>query len=173
MSKTKQTDKMADVTHLKHLVPDPQNARKHNPRNIGTIVDSLHEVGAARSIVIDENNVVLAGNGVVEAAGEAGIESVRVVEANGNEIIAVRRRGLTDSQKKRLALFDNRAAELAEWNPEELVRLEKECPEALEGMFQDGELAELLQQRPAENKPIDEGAMAETEHECPKCGFKW
>jgi ParB-like chromosome segregation protein Spo0J len=26
---------------------------------------------------------------------------------------------------------------------------------------------------PADNKPIDEGAMADTEHECPKCGFKW
>jgi DNA modification methylase len=58
----------------------------------------------------------------------------------------VRRRGLTDSQKKRLALFDNRAAELAEWNPEELVRLEKECPEALEGMFQDGELETILEE---------------------------
>jgi hypothetical protein len=34
-------------------------------------------------------------------------------------------------------------------------------------------LEEALQKIPAENKPIDEGAMAETEHECPKCGFKW
>jgi DNA modification methylase len=133
------------VNHLKHLKADPQNARLHNPRNIGTIVDSLHEVGAARSIVIDENNVVLAGNGVVEAAGEAGIEKVRVVEADGNEVIAVRRRGLTPQQKTRLALFDNRAAELAEWNPEELVRLDKECPQMLEGMFYDGELETILE----------------------------
>jgi DNA modification methylase len=147
----KKTDKMAEASHLRDLVADPQNARKHNPRNIGTIVDSLHEVGAARSIVIDENNVILAGNGVCEAAAEAGIEKVRVVEADGNEIIAVRRRGLTDLQKKRLALFDNRTAELAEWNPEELARLDKECPEALEGMFHDDELDELL--------PDDVGAV--------------
>ena len=126
------------------LVSDPENARKHNPRNIGAIVDSLHEVGAARSIVIDEDNVILAGNGVVEAAAEAGIENVRVIEADGNEIIAVRRRGLTALQKKRLALFDNRTAELAEWDPEELARLDKECPEALEGMFHDDELEVLL-----------------------------
>jgi hypothetical protein len=26
---------------------------------------------------------------------------------------------------------------------------------------------------PDGNKPIDEGAMANTDHECPKCGFKW
>lgn len=41
------------IDHLKDLTPDKRNARKHNPRNIGMIVDSLHEVGAARSIVID------------------------------------------------------------------------------------------------------------------------
>jgi DNA modification methylase len=69
-----------------------------------------------------------------------------VVEANGNEIIAVRRRGLTDSQKKRLALFDNRAAELAEWDVAELDRLQKDMPEALEGMFQDGELETILEE---------------------------
>ena len=58
-------------TTLADLIPDPRNAREHNPRNIGMIVDSLHQVGAARSIVIDENNVILAGNGVVEAAPDA------------------------------------------------------------------------------------------------------
>lgn len=158
---------VSDVTHLKHLTPDPQNAREHNPRNIGTIVDSLHDVGAARSIVIDENNVVLAGNGVVEAAGEAGIERVRVVEADGNEIIAVRRRGLSDMQKKRLALFDNRTAELAEWNPEELKRLEAEMPEALEGMFHDDELAALT----GEDGGNEEGDAVKVEKvKCPKCG---
>lgn len=40
------------------------------------VVDALHKVGAARSIVIDENNVILAGNGVTEAAGEAGPEGI-------------------------------------------------------------------------------------------------
>lgn len=37
------------------------------------IVQSLKDNGAARSIVIDEQGVVLAGNGVVDAAAEAGI----------------------------------------------------------------------------------------------------
>jgi len=84
------------------------------------VVDALHAVGAARSIVIDEDNVILAGNGVTEAAGEAGITRVRVVEADGDELIAVRRRGLSDAQKRHLAIADNRTAELAEWNPEQL-----------------------------------------------------
>ena len=58
--------------HIKHLVPDPENARKHNPKNIGVIVESLHAVGAARSIVIDEDNRILAGNGVIEASRGSG-----------------------------------------------------------------------------------------------------
>jgi hypothetical protein len=107
-------------THIKDLVADPENRRKHNPRNIGMVVDALQKVGAARSIVIDEDNVILAGNGVTEAAAEAGITRVRVVESSGDEIIAVRRSGLTAEQKRSLAIYDNRTAELAEWNPEQL-----------------------------------------------------
>ena len=38
---TKRIDTIAD------LKPDPENARKHNPRNLGMIVDALHSVGAA------------------------------------------------------------------------------------------------------------------------------
>lgn len=85
------------------------------------VVDALHQVGAARSIVIDENNVILAGNGVTEAAAEAGITKVRVIEANGDELIAVRRSGLTEDQKRALAIYDNRTAELAAWDFEQLA----------------------------------------------------
>jgi len=84
------------------------------------VVDALHQVGAARSIVIDEDNVILAGNGVTEAAAEAGITKVRVIDAAGDELIAVRRSGLTDVQKRALAIYDNRTAELAVWNVEQL-----------------------------------------------------
>jgi len=108
------------VQNLGDLVPDPKNARKHNPKNIGMISDSLRAVGAGRSILIDEHNEIIAGNGVVEAAAEAGILRVRVVEADGNELIAVRRRNLTDEQKRKLAIYDNRTAELAEWDTDVL-----------------------------------------------------
>lgn len=102
------------LSHLKDLTPDPKNARKHTPRNIGTIVDALHDVGAGRSIVIDEHGVILAGNATTEAAAEAGITKVRVIDTDGDEIIAVRRSNLTPEQKTKLALYDNRAAELAD-----------------------------------------------------------
>ena len=109
--------------HIKTLVHDPDNARKHNPKNIGLIVESLQAVGAARSIVIDENNLILAGNGVIEAAGEAGITKLQVVDADGETIVAVRRTGLTPKQKRLLALADNRANELSEWDDAKLNSL--------------------------------------------------
>lgn len=135
---------MKTLDHIKNLKPDPRNARKHNPRNIGMVEESLQEVGAARSIVIDENNVVLAGNGVIEAAGNAGITKLKVVDADGSTIIAVRRTGLTAKQKTRLALFDNRAAELAEWDAGVLADLLKDDPDVFKGQWSKDEIAKLL-----------------------------
>lgn len=112
----------AVVDHIGQLLADPANRRKHNARNIGMVVDALQQVGAARSIVIDENNVIMAGNGVTEAAAEAGITKVRVIDAEGDELIAVRRSGLTDDQKRKLAIYDNRSGELASWDVEQLKK---------------------------------------------------
>jgi len=107
-------------TRLDELKPDPKNRRTHGPRNVEMIASSLRDVGAARSIVIDEDDIILAGNGVTEAARAAGIDRVRIIDTDGDEIIAVRRRNLTDDQKRALAMYDNRTAELAEWNAPQL-----------------------------------------------------
>lgn len=131
------------IEAISDLTPDPRNARKHTPRNIETVVHALQEVGAARSIVIDEEGVVLAGNATITAAAEAGITKVRVVEANGSEIIAVRRAGLTPDQKKRLALFDNRAAEFAEWDADVLAAFQAEGLD-LDGIFSQKEMVAFL-----------------------------
>lgn len=108
------------VKRLDELRLDPANRRLHPDRNLGMVRDSLREVGAARSIVIDEDDVILAGNGVTTAAVAAGITNVRIIDAAGDELIAVRRTGLTPAQKRALAIFDNRTAELAEWNIDQL-----------------------------------------------------
>lgn len=131
-----------ETISLGALVPDARNARKHNPRNLDMVERSLQEVGAARSIVIDENNRILAGNGTVEAAGNAGFANVRVIEASGAEIIAVRRTGLTEEQKTKLALYDNRTAELAEWEASVLAELNEEVD--LSAMWSEGEMEALL-----------------------------
>jgi DNA modification methylase len=139
----KRTQK-GSIATIGDLTPDPRNARKHTPRNVSSIVDALHKVGAARSIVIDERGVILAGNATVEAAGEAGIEKVQVVDADGETLIAVRRRGLSAKQKAELAILDNRAAELAEWNVPELKSLVQEFDISLPDIaFDDKEFAAL------------------------------
>jgi uncharacterized C2H2 Zn-finger protein len=130
------------IAHLKDLHADPMNARKHGERNIGMLSKSLEEYGAARSIVIDEDGQIIAGHGVVEAAGDIGITKVIPVEASGNEIIAVVRRGLTAKQKQELALADNRVAELAEWDPAILASLSEKAD--LGKFWSEKELAELL-----------------------------
>ncbi len=102
------------------LVQDPKNRRLHDKRNLGLVESAIREVGTARSIVIDEDDVILAGNGVTAAAAAAGITKVRIIETDGTELIAVRRSGLTKAQKFALALYDNRTAELATWNADQL-----------------------------------------------------
>ena|ERR1700722_11777728 len=82
-------------TTLADLVPDPKNARKHNKRNLDMLEASLRECGAGRSILIDENNVILAGNATVETAGQIGIENVRIVEADAEITLAQNGAGLT------------------------------------------------------------------------------
>ncbi len=140
MQETPRTD--SDVRPLDALTPDPRNARKHGERNLAQIEGALREVGAARSIVVDEDGVVLAGNATLQAAMQAGLARVRIVEADGTELVAVCRSGLTPEQKRRLALFDNRAAELAEWDTDVLASLADDTD--FSGLWDDHELADLL-----------------------------
>jgi hypothetical protein len=154
--------RISDVTTIRDLTLDPRNARKHNARNLGMIRDSLQEVGAARSIVIDEQGRVLAGNGTVEAAASAGMDRVQIVDADGGTIVAVRRTGLTEEQKQRLALWDNRAAETAEWDPEILAALADEDPQALAGLFSPDEVDSLLASLEASEEPDTEPAESST-----------
>jgi len=165
---------MADKLTIRDLKPDKRNPRKHPPRNLEMIRRSLSEVGAARSIVVDEEDNVLVGHGVIEAAAQAGIERVRVVEADGNEIVAVRRTGLTEEQKRKVAYYDNRSAELAEWLPEQ-VKLDVDAGLDLSGIFTETELSLVEQDNTLPSfKEYDESVEDEVEYiTCPKCGHRW
>ena len=157
------------AAHLRDLVPDPTNRRTHNERNVGMIVDSLQRVGAGRSIVIDEDGLILCGNATVDAAAEAGITDVRIIEASGHELIAVRRRGLSVEQKRALAISDNRAAELATWNLEQL-RADTDAGLDLASFFSPVELADLL----GSDAPVPTFQQVDAEHRLdelqPHCG---
>ena len=132
------------MTSVKDLKSDHKNARRRTDRSASLIAESLKRFGAARSIVIDEDGRILAGNGTVEGAKKAGIDKLRIIEAEGDELIAVRRAGLTEDQKVGLALADNRSSDLSEWDNEMLRQLSEEHD--LTPWFEDGELlAEVLE----------------------------
>lgn len=132
-----------EINHISELRFDPRNPRRRTPRSADRIAHSLQTLGAGRSILIDEAGQIIAGNGVVEAAGQVGIEKVRVIEADGDEIIAVRRTNLTPEQKVQLAIADNRASELSEWDDDVLAALNDEGIE-LGDWFRPDELDALL-----------------------------
>ena len=96
---------------------DSKNYRRHNDKNKDLIKKSLEECGAGRSIVIDNDNEIVAGNGVYEQAKELDIP-IRVVETDGSELVVVKRTDLKteDEKRKKLALMDNSASDQVEWD---------------------------------------------------------
>ena len=127
---------------INELKNDHKNARKRTDRSSALIKESLQKYGAGRSIVIDEENRILAGNGTIAGARAAGIKNVRVIETEGDEIIAVKRKGLSEDQKVGLALADNRTSDLSEWDKEMLHQLSEDHD--VEPWFTKEDLAEIL-----------------------------
>ena len=128
--------------HISDLKFDPQNARKRTERSSFQIRTSLEKFGGMRSLVIDESNTVRAGNGTLEEAGQLGIEKVRIIDADGDELIAVRRTGLTEKEWKEYAIADNRSSDLSTWHAEILEEIAEEID--LSQYFLDDELGDLL-----------------------------
>lgn len=101
---------------------DPRNYRKHSEQNKKVIKKSLQELGAGRSVVIDADDTLVAGNGVYEQAQKLKMP-VRVVETDGSELVVVKRTDIhaDDEKRRKLALADNAAGDLSEWN-DDLLR---------------------------------------------------
>ena len=109
---------------ISELKNDPANARKHSPRNLKAIRESLDVFGQQKPIVVDSRGVVIAGNGTLEAARELGWDDINVTVTD-----------LDPAHAQAFGIADNRTAELAEWDTDVLGQL-------LEGM--DSDLADIL-----------------------------
>jgi site-specific DNA-methyltransferase (adenine-specific) len=96
-----------ETVKLSSLIPDPTNARQHDARNLNAIVGSLKLFGQRKPIVVTGANVIVAGNGTVEAAKELGWQEIMIVRTP---------KDWSPEQIKAYALADNRTAELAEWD---------------------------------------------------------
>jgi DNA modification methylase len=105
---------------LKDIKFDKHNYRKHSAENQKLIKKSLEETGFGRSVLIDSENCLIAGNGVVSQLPKN--TKIKVVETDGTEMVVVKRTDLKTADKKRkeLARNDNATANNVEWEQEEL-----------------------------------------------------
>lgn len=126
------------VRLVSDLIPYVNNSRTHSDEQIAQVAASIREFGFTNSVLIDENNGIIAGHGRVLAAQKLNLEQVPVV------IIS----GLTEAQKKAYVIADNKLALNSGWDFE-VLRLEVETLKDLDfdiGLlgFDDVELGELL-----------------------------
>lgn len=94
---------MRTVTKLLSELKRPEkNVRMHTDKQLKEFRRSIEMFGQIRPIVIDENNVMLAGNGLYET-----LLSMGRAEADCYVV-----KGLTENEKKKLMLADNRIFDL-------------------------------------------------------------
>ena len=105
----------------KEIKFDKRNYRKHNDKNKNLINKSLKECGAGRSIVIDNENEIIAGNGIYEQAQKLNIPT-KIIETDGTELVVVKRTDLNtnDEKRKQLAIMDNSTSDSSEFDLESL-----------------------------------------------------
>jgi hypothetical protein len=106
------------------LVPDNKNFNTGTEFGNALIEKSLRKFGAGRSILIDKNNRIIAGNKTIENANAIGLEDIIIVETTGDKIVAVKRTDIDlDSPAGReLALADNATAKQnIEWDKDVLA----------------------------------------------------
>lgn len=119
---------MAKVTtgKITQLKFDDHNANLGTEQGQELIDQSIANLGLGRSVVVDKNNKLIAGNKTTTGAIENGVEKVIFVDTTGDELVVVRRNDMDlddidDPRARALALADNRtgAVNLA-WNPVEM-----------------------------------------------------
>lgn len=96
---------------VEDLKPFARNARTHSDKQIECLAHSMQAFGFINPVLVDLNNVIIAGHGRVTAARRVGLSHVP----------AARIEGLTADQLRAYRLADNRLAELAGWDQQILA----------------------------------------------------
>ena len=95
--------------YTKELIPYSNNPR-NNESAVDAVAASIKEFGFKVPIIIDKDNVIVAGHTRLKAAKKLGIETVPCLIADD----------LTEDQIKAFRLADNKVSEFAEWDFEAL-----------------------------------------------------
>lgn len=92
------------------IVPYENNAR-FNDEAVDYVKNSIKEFGFKQPIVVDKDNVIIAGHTRYKAAREIGMKTVPTIVADD----------LTEEQVKAYRLADNKTGEIAEWDFDKLL----------------------------------------------------
>lgn len=114
------------VIDINALVQDDHNFNKGTEAGRELMEKSFKELGAGRSVLIDKDGRIIAGNKSQKAAIAAGIKKVRIIETTGDELVAVKRTDISlDSKEGReLALADNLTTQVnLAWDEVELDKV--------------------------------------------------
>lgn len=95
---------------LADVHPYEKNPRK-NDAAVDAVVESIRQCGYIAPIIVDEDGVILAGHTRYKALTKLG----------KTEVECIVREGLTEEQKKKYRLLDNKTNELADWDMEMLA----------------------------------------------------
>lgn len=90
---------------IDELIPYENNPRI-NDHAVEAVANSIKEFGFKNPVIVDKNNIIIAGHTRVKAAEELGIDKIPVIYADD----------LSDEQVKAFRLADNKTAELADWD---------------------------------------------------------
>lgn len=91
---------------VESLIPYELNNKAHGSAEIDRLANSINEFGYTYPILVDENNVILAGHKRLLASQKLGLSSVPVL----------RKTGLTETQKKAYRIIDNKTSEESDWD---------------------------------------------------------
>ena len=90
---------------LAAIVPYDHNPRL-NDQAVPAVMESIRQCTYINNIVVDEGNIILAGHTRMKALERLGYTEVEVCRVSG----------LTDEQKRKYRLLDNKTGEIAEWD---------------------------------------------------------
>jgi site-specific DNA-methyltransferase (adenine-specific) len=112
-----------EVVSIDDLIQDDHNFNKGNEQGQQLMERSFKELGAGRSILLDRNGNIIAGNKSQKAAIAAGIKKVRVIETTGDELVAVKRTDvdIDSAEGRKMAYLDNLTTQVnLTWDQTEL-----------------------------------------------------
>lgn len=148
-----------EVIGIEKLIPYAKNSRTHSDEQVAQIAASIKEFGFNNPVLIDKDDVIIAGHGRVMAARKCGLM----------EVPCIRLGHLTETQRKAYVIADNRLALNAGWDNELLtIELNELLADdfALDILgFDSDELKALLDPVTPTEGLTDEDAVPETPEE--------